>query len=54
MEGNLTVHSTIEAVVHRADGTIEDLGVIADSDWGTVTAEEKPSLKERLRRILNG
>jgi hypothetical protein len=24
---------TIEATVTRADGTVEELGVIADSDW---------------------
>jgi hypothetical protein len=33
--------ATIEAVVIRADGTREDLGVIASSANGNVTIEEK-------------
>lgn len=34
---------TLSAVVTRADGTIEDLGVIASTEDGTVTIEEMES-----------
>lgn len=34
---------SIEAVVIRADGTIEDLGVISHSDWPT---EDEPDKEE--------
>ena len=37
--------ATIEAVVTRADGRVENLGVIA-------SYKRKPTLKERIRRWL--
>jgi hypothetical protein len=37
--------STLSAVVHRADGTVEDLGVISTTE---VESKEAP-----LRRLLN-
>ena len=48
--GAAPVHrATLEAKVIRADGTVEDLGVIADSGnlW-----ESPPSLLQRLKEWL--
>lgn len=40
--GAQPTRATLSAVIVRADGSIEDLGIIADSDW------EKPSLAQRF------
>ena len=40
------VISTLSAVVHRADGTVEDLGVIS-------TTEVSPKEAPRIGRLLN-
>lgn len=37
----------IEATIFRADGTVEELGVIADSDWED-DSEEKKLAEERI------
>jgi hypothetical protein len=42
----------IEAKVIRADGTIEDLGIIADS--GPLRKPRRPGLLQRLKEWLNG
>lgn len=42
--------ATLEAKVIRADGTVEDLGVIADS--GLLLQPQKPSLLQRLGNLL--
>jgi len=49
MEAKLGAHCTVSAVVTRADGTVEDLGVICG---GEMKPMEKPSLTERIRRVL--
>ncbi len=41
MEAKIRPRVIIEAVIIRADGTKEDLGVIADSREGTVQIEKK-------------
>jgi len=46
----LTYRTTISAVVHRADGTVEDLGIIADSNNNTVEVDQ--SLLKRIWRKL--
>ena len=49
VEAYAHVTSTLSAVVHRADGTVEDLGVIS-------TTEARPdaaTLIQRLRRLKN-
>ena len=40
--------STISAVVTRADGTVEDLGVISEQTY------DKPGIITQLRRIFGG
>ena len=45
LQSQARVISTLSAVVHRADGTVEDLGVISTTE---VEPERAP-----LRRLLN-
>lgn len=48
MEAKIQPRVTIEAVVIRADGTRENLGVIADSE------DNKKSIWQKLGGLLNG
>lgn len=49
MESKISAHCTLSAVVTRADGTVEDLGVICE---GESAPQEKKTFIEKLRGIL--
>ena len=50
MDAQIKTRNIIEAKVIRADGTVEDLGVIADSAKNEVKADE--SILQKIRRKL--
>jgi hypothetical protein len=51
-DAGMVARAWIEAKVIRADGTIEDLGIIADS--GPIGRQRRPGLLQRLKEWLNG
>ena len=44
--------ATVSAVVTRADGTVEDLGVVADTEYDTPTTEGDPMIQSKERKTL--
>jgi hypothetical protein len=49
MESKIGAHCTVEAVVYRADGRVENLGVICE---GEMKPTEKKSLLKELKGML--
>lgn len=51
MFGVKAKRTTLEIVVTRADGTVEDLGIVADS--GDLTEPAPPTLAQRFRAFFS-
>lgn len=51
-QGSIEPEITVSAVITRADGTVEDMGVVASTKDGTITMSKLS--RSKLKKLLKG